>query len=110
MQPDEHPVDPAPQATHGRGATVLTLGILSLVLSGCAPLGLILGFLAHTKAKDDLPRIDTGAIDPEERPLTKAGQVCGVVGMCLSGLILLFWIFQFVIFIVAIVFSAGQTP
>jgi len=98
------------QPAPGRGATILTLGILSLVLAGCAPAGLILGFLAHTKAKDDLPRIDAGAIDPQDRPLTKAGQVCGIVGMCLSGLILLFWIFQFAIFIFALIFTAGQTP
>jgi len=86
----------------GRGATVLTLGILSIVLAGCAPAGLILGYLAFTKAKEDLPRFDRGEFPPQDRGMTQAGHICGIEGMCFSALTLLVYLFQLLFFVVAI--------
>lgn len=92
----------------GRGATVLTLGILSIVFAGCSPAGLVLGWLAVAKAKHDLPRFDQGQLREEDRGLTKAGQICGIVGLCLSGLMFLIQLFQFAIFVVAIIFAGAS--
>ena len=70
----------------GRGSTVLTLGILALVFAGCFPAGLALGYLAISKAREDLPRFESGEYVGEGYGLTKAGKICGIVGMCLAGL------------------------
>ena len=77
----------------------MTLGVLAIVLAGCAPVGVILGYLAWSKAQEDLAMIQAGAIRNDELSLIKAGQICGIVGMCLSGLVLLFWGFQLLVFL-----------
>ncbi len=94
----------------GRGATILTLGILSIVLAGCSPAGLILGYLAVSKARADLPRFESGLLREEDRGLTKAGKTCGIVGLCLSGLAFLMQMLQLVIFLFAIVFMGTGMP
>jgi flagellar basal body-associated protein FliL len=74
---------PAPVAQQnaeaGRGATILTLGILSIVL-----LGFVLGIPAWIMGKRDGKKIREGLIDARQRGLTQAGMILGIVGTFLS--------------------------
>jgi len=56
-----------------RGALVLSLGILGLVL--CQ----VLGPIAWVLGNEDLRGMDAGEVDPEGRGLVEAGKICGVV-------------------------------
>jgi flagellar basal body-associated protein FliL len=72
-------VAPAPSVEQlkeaGRGATILTLGILSVVL-----LGLIVGIPAWVMGNKDLRKIKAGTIDAKQRGLTVAGMILGIIG------------------------------
>jgi len=71
------PMQPQPWLAPHRGGTILTLGILSLVLCQlCGPFAWAMG------AKD-LKLINHGQMDPSGRGTTQAGMVCGIVGTCL---------------------------
>lgn len=63
-----------PQA---RGALILTLGILALVM--CSALGPVAWAMGST----DLAAIDRGELDPAGRGLVTAGRVCGIVATVL---------------------------
>src|SRR5262249_57382223 len=67
-----------------RGGTILTLGILSLVLAFCAPAGLILGILAAALGGSDLGQIRRGEMDRDGQGTTQAAQICGILGIVLS--------------------------
>jgi hypothetical protein len=72
-----------------RGALLLVLGILSIVLAWTwfvSFVGLGCGIAAWTMGYKDLRRIDAGMMDPEGRGLAQAGFVCGIIGTILSGL------------------------
>jgi hypothetical protein len=64
-----------------RGATVLTLGILSLVIGG---IGLVLGPIAWIMGNQDLAEIQAGRMDPEGESTTNAGRICGMIGTILN--------------------------
>jgi len=73
-----------------RASTILTLGILSLVICG------ILGPIAWSMGTEELRRIDCGETDFTQRGLVTAGRVCGIIAtawMILCGVIILFVIF-----------------
>jgi predicted Zn finger-like uncharacterized protein len=57
-----------------RGAMVLTLGILSLVV--CSPLGPV----AWIMGNNDLAAMRAGRMDPAGQGTTQAGQICGIIG------------------------------
>jgi hypothetical protein len=61
-----------------RGAMVLTLGILSLVICG------LLGPFAWIMGRNDLEKMDAGRMDPSGEGLTKAGKICGIIGTVLG--------------------------
>ena len=63
-----------------RGAVILVLGILGLLLC------FIFGIAAWVMANNDLREIDAGQMDPKGRDLTQAGKICGIVGIVLQGL------------------------
>jgi predicted Zn finger-like uncharacterized protein len=72
-----------------RGGMILVWGILSIALS-CAPLiGAIFGSLALNWASTDLGRMRRKTMDPSGRGQTRAGQVCGTIGLILSALFLI---------------------
>ena len=72
------------EASH-RGGTVLTLGILSIALGVCCPLvGIGLGIGAMSMANADLSKMDRGEMDPSGMGSTRAGQICGIIGLVLS--------------------------
>jgi predicted RNA-binding Zn-ribbon protein involved in translation (DUF1610 family) len=68
-----------------RGSTILTLGILSLII--CGP---ILGPIAWIMGNQDLAEIRAGRMDPEGEGLTNAGRICGMIATILGiiGLVL----------------------
>jgi hypothetical protein len=60
-----------------RSGTVLTLGVLSLVLCH------ILGPFAWSMGTEELRRIDNGLAPPHGRSSASAGRICGIVATCL---------------------------
>ena|SRR5438552_10592021 len=56
-----------------RGALILTLGILSLVICG------FLGPVAWIMGNNDLKEIKSGRMDREGEGLTQAGRICGII-------------------------------
>jgi hypothetical protein len=67
-----------------RGALILTLGILSIVLA-CIPLaGWILGGASMSMGSTDDRLMEHRQMDRSGRAMTKAGQVCGIFGVFLS--------------------------
>jgi hypothetical protein len=65
-----------------RSSLVLVLGILSLMFP---PIGIV----AFIMGRSYLRGIDAGQRDPKGREMTRAGMICGIVGMVLFGLIVL---------------------
>ncbi len=83
---------PRPDAEPDRGAVVLALGIISLalVLIWCAsPLGAILGLTAWIMGRKDLRKMKNGQMDDQNRNMTQAGWICGILGTALNGLMVL---------------------
>lgn len=69
-----------------RSGTVLTLGILSLVL--CT----VLGPIAWSMGNEELRRIDSGQVAAMSRSTVVAGRICGIIGtalLVLSGFFVL---------------------
>jgi predicted Zn finger-like uncharacterized protein len=69
-----------------RGALILILGILSLVVCG------LLGPVAWVMGNSDLQAMRAGRMDPEGEGTTNAGRICGIIGtillvlgMCCGG-------------------------
>jgi hypothetical protein len=74
-----------------RGVMILVFGILGLVF--CQ----FFGIAAWVMGNSDLQEMDNGWMDPTGRDLTKAGRICGMVGV---GLLVL------QVFIMIVVFSS----
>jgi hypothetical protein len=77
-----------------RAGLILTLGILSLVLPfTCGALGAVVGIvmgpIAWIMGTTDLRQIQAGNMDPDGQGNTRAGQVCGIIGTCISVLFML---------------------
>ena len=89
---------PASPLVPHRGALILVLGILGIVIS-CLPFGLV----AWVMGRNDIKRIDRGEMDREGRGLTQAGMICGIIGTVFFALSLLYW----VVMAVALVAGAG---
>jgi hypothetical protein len=70
------PIDPKPH----RGALILTLGILGILVCG------LCGIFAWVFGNADLREISAGRMDPKGRQLTEAGKICGIVGTCFAVL------------------------
>lgn len=69
-----------------RASTVLTLGILSLVV--CAP---ILGPIAWVMGNTDVREMRAGRMDRDGESSTNAGRICGMIATCLFfGLLALY--------------------
>jgi len=84
------PVPPSPPGAHpeqSQAATALVLGILSIVL--CQ----LLGPVAWKLGSDEIRAITEGRRPPEGLGLAQAGRICGIVGSCLLGLVILFLVF-----------------
>jgi hypothetical protein len=75
-----------------RGAAVLTLGILSIVV--CGP---ILGPIAWVMGHADLKQIRAGYMDPTGEGMTQAGMIIGMVMTILSAVVITFYCFIFMV-------------
>jgi len=80
-----------------RGAMVLTLGILGLVI--CT----ICGVVALIMGKNDLRDIDAGRMDPTGRGLTQAGWILGIIGTVFLGIQLC----MVLLYLVIVIFFVG---
>ena len=94
----------APNAT-----AILVLGILSIVLSclGGGIVGLVLGIicLILTAQSKRIIRASEESYDESSLKNVEAGRVCGILGVCLGGLLMIFWII-YLVFIVSIFTAA----
>jgi predicted Zn finger-like uncharacterized protein len=82
---------PRRDAEPDRGAAVLSLGIISLacLTISCWPVGLILGLIAWIMGQTDLRKMKRGDMDSNGEGMTRAGWICGIIGVILNGLITL---------------------
>lgn len=78
-----HPVTPS-QPDRGRGALILVLGILSLVM-----FGLFTGIPAWVMGHTDLRRMREGTMERADEGITRAGMILGIIGTVLSGIAIL---------------------
>jgi len=69
-----------------RGATVLVLGILGLVLC------VICGIIAWVMGNEDIRQMEAGQMDPSGLSLTKAGKTCGIVSVAINCFVLAIWL------------------
>jgi hypothetical protein len=78
-----------------RGAVVLTLGILGLMLC------FILGIIAWVMGAADLRAMREGRMDPAGKGITQAGQICGIVSVAMWCIILAIWVIMAVFMLFA---------
>jgi hypothetical protein len=79
--------------TPHRGGSVLTVGIIGLVVSIlCCPLvGVIMGIVAVSQGSTDLAAMNRGDMDPDGRGSTLGGLICGVIAIILAVLVFVGW-------------------
>ena len=90
----------APLKPH-RGVVVLVLGILGLVVC------FICGIIAWVMGNNDLREMEAGQMDPSGMGLTKAGKICGMIGVILAIVFIGIWLLGTC---AAIVGSAASSP
>jgi heme/copper-type cytochrome/quinol oxidase subunit 4 len=74
-----------------RGGAILALGIIGIVLC------FITAIIAWVMGSGDLKEMKEGKRDRSGEQLTKAGMICGIIGVCLAVLGILWWIIAVVI-------------
>ncbi|HUP16426.1 MAG TPA: DUF4190 domain-containing protein [Acidimicrobiia bacterium] len=74
----------SPYPEQSQATTILVLGILSIVCCG------LLGIAAWIMGNNELKAIDEGRRPPENRGNANAGRICGIVGVALSAIGLIF--------------------
>ena len=75
----------SPYPEQSQATTILVLGILSIVCCG------LLGIAAWIMGNNELKAIDEGRRPPENRGNANAGRICGIVGVALNALGLIFF-------------------
>ena len=98
------PTRGGPMLKPHRAGTVLTLGIVGLVLNFGCGLGWILGIIAWVMGNADLREMDAGIMDPAGRSNTQAGRICGIISVVLTIIGVLAFL-AYIIFVV-VVFGA----
>ena len=79
-----------------RGVMILVFGILGIVIC------VIFGIVAWVMGNGDLRAMRDGRMDPTGEGLTKAGKICGIVGVVLNLIAIGFYIVFFVILAAAV--------
>jgi M penetrans paralogue family 26 len=86
------------------GNIVLAFGIISILSCFCYGfIGLIFGILALVLSNKDLKlyRYNPEKFTETSLQNVNAGRVCGIIGLCLSGIVTLFLVAMFVISIIS---------
>ncbi len=101
------PASPYPYPEQSQSMTVFILGILSILV--CQ----ILGPFAWKFGNDDLKAIAEGRRPPENLGLAQAGRICGIIGTCLLGLGVAFFLLWLVLVLFGVMgafdgFSRGR--
>jgi hypothetical protein len=98
-----------------RSGLILGLGIASLcviALGGIGVvIGLVLGPIAWTMGSADLAAIRAGRMDPEGESQTSTGRMCGMIATIVHGVLVLLTLvfcFVYIVFIAAVVGTAGS--
>jgi hypothetical protein len=76
----------SPYPEQSQATTILVLGILSIVCCG------LLGIAAWIMGNSELKAIEEGRRPPENRGNANAGRICGIVGVALSAIGIIFGI------------------
>lgn len=90
-----------PQITLPNSSTVLVLGIISIVGCFCYGIvGLTCGIIALVLAQKDMERYQADPLRYTQSSLSnlKGGRVCAIVGVCLSALAVIYFIFYLIMF------------
>lgn len=97
MTDNPYAVDPrhVPPPRHPQRTTILVLGIVGIACCGLA------GILAFFRGRRALRDIDDGLYSAEDRGTIKAGYICGIVSLCMSGVAILFYLALFVVGIIS---------
>jgi predicted Zn finger-like uncharacterized protein len=116
VPPQVNPIVPAPgappprrirrDAEPGRGALILTLGIVSIVLP---IIGWVPGIAAIVMGRSDQRKIRSGLMDRNAADTTQAGWICGIIGTVIQLLVCLAC-GVYMTAIVAFVASAKNNP
>lgn len=69
-----------------RGTMILVLGILGLVVC------VICGIVAWVMGNADIREMEAGRMDPSGLGMTKAGKICGMVGVALMLVVIVIWV------------------
>jgi hypothetical protein len=78
-----------------RGVLILVLGILSII---CC---LVTGIVAWIMANKDLQAMAAGQMDRTGEGLTKAGKICGIIGIVLQSLYIIGYVLVVFVFAAA---------
>ncbi len=75
-------------------SSALILGILSIILTYGAIVGLILGIIGLSNANKGLRlyQLNPTSYDSSSVTQAKAGKVCSIIGIVFSGIVLVYWI------------------
>jgi hypothetical protein len=84
-----------------RGAVVLVLGILGIVVC------FICGIIAWVMGNGDLREMSAGIMDPSGRGLTRAGKICGMIGVILN-IVMLFIVLVIIAFFCLLAVQVSQ--
>lgn len=86
VQPPVGPPPVSPYPEQSQAVTVFVLGILSIIV--CQ----VLGPFAWKMGNDEVRAITEGRRSAENLGLAQAGRICGIIGTCLLGLVLIFFV------------------
>ena len=96
QMPPPTPPGPVQNMRPHRGVMILVFGIIGIVLC------VVFGIVAWVMGNSDLRAMREGGMDPTGEGLTKAGKICGIVGVVLNLVIAAFYIVFFVILAAAV--------
>ena len=96
QMPPPTPPGPVQNMRPHRGVMILVFGIIGIVLC------VVFGIVAWVMGNSDLRAMREGRMDPTGEGLTKAGKICGIVGVVLNLVIAAFYIVFFVILAAAV--------
>lgn|SRR5688572_29953096 len=96
------------QQSNSKAVLALVMGIISIVLSWVPIIGTVLGILAIVFANQSKRLIAENPDLASTKGMTTGGLVTGIIGLCLSVIYLIYWIFA-IFFFAAVASSEFNT-